>query len=29
MFYCNDRKITEFEMIDTKNACVLIYKLIT
>ena len=31
-FYCNDSKITEFEMIDTKNsstAYVLMYKLIT
>ena len=30
--YCNDSKITEFEMIDTKNsstAYVLMYKLIT
>ena len=29
-FYCNDSKITEFEMIDTKNsstAYVIIYKL--
>ena len=31
-FYCNDSKITEFEMIDTKNsstAYVAMYKLIT
>ena len=31
-FYCNDSKITEFEMIDTKNsstAYVVMYKLIT
>ena len=31
-FYCNDSKITEFEMIDTKNACtayVAMFKLIT
>ena len=31
-FYCNDSKITEFEMIDTKNsstAYVVKYKLIT
>ena len=31
-FYCNDNKITEFEMIDTKNsstAYVLMYQLIT
>ena len=31
-FYCNDSKITEFEMIDTKNSSatyVVIYKLIT
>ena len=30
-FYCNDRKITEFEMIDTKNsstAYLVMYKLI-
>ena len=31
-FYCNDNKITEFDMINTKNsstAYVVIYKLIT
>ena len=31
-FYCKDSKITEFEMIDTKNssaAYVVMYKLIT
>ena len=31
-FYCNDSKITDFEMIDTKNsstAYVVMYKLIT
>ena len=31
-FYCNDSKITEFDMIDTKNSCtayVVMYKLIT
>ena len=31
-FYCNDGKITEFEMIDAKNssaAYVVMYKLIT
>ena len=32
VFYCNDNKITEFDMINTKNsstAYVVIYKLIT